>query len=690
MWDLFVSLIKTMFALFDRLIAWVIDQAYNLLMLIADTNIFANQAIEAFGNRIYALLALFMLFKLTFSLVNYLIYPDEFTGKEKGGKKLILNVLLVLLFIPSFPILFKQAYNLQEIILKNHVLEQVVFGYPLQSATGNISENGEQNQNNPMGTLSFEVFTAFFQPNENVVPNCSSIYSIVQDDPNDVKFPENCESQLQSILGNKGMSNLREALVSKNVDSLLSWELISAKESGEFVFNYKWLISTAVGVVVALIMIIFCVDVSIRAVKLGFLELIAPIPIVSYIDPKSGKDGIFKKWLTTVIKTFLDLFIRLIGIFFAIYIISLLARYPMESISTGEPVTNPFVKIFIIIGALLFAKQLPNLISDITGVKFDSGMFTLNPMKKIGGAPLLGGAAAAGMTVAGAGIAGGAKALGRLGWAGLSRIPIGGKDQAQERFQYNLEKAKGTFMDHMTAGKDVALQRFKTAGIAGSEKVADVDGVGKVLAKRRADEAKLMKRELIKKGEKIAQKVQEAKKRDPNIKKSDILFSSPKYRQSYENLDKAKKTMYKAKDAVAIAQSRYAAAASRNDQAEMAHWEEQYKKAVQISGKAAGKYEDLKKYHEEIRKLYPSDAKIEDAYDAYEKWNSEVEAPTLESYTPITEPSAPPTPPTGGGMGATPPKSNDLPKIDPDTGYVLNDSGLYVPPNDKKNENSEK
>lgn len=122
-------------------------------------------------------------------------------------------------------------------------------------------------------------------------------------------------------------------------------------------------------------------DVAVRIIKLYFLRLIAPIPIISYIDPIKG-EGIFKKWLSNVGKTYADLFIRLIAIFFAIFIIQQVATQPALKDFNGNPIDNPFVIIFIIIGALMFAKQFPNLIQDITGISLD-GKMQLNPFKKI-------------------------------------------------------------------------------------------------------------------------------------------------------------------------------------------------------------------------------------------------------------------------------------------------------------------
>ena len=75
--------------------------------------------------------------------------------------------------------------------------------------------------------------------------------------------------------------------------------------------DYKFVFSTVVGVVVVLLLINFCMDVGLRSIKLSFLQLVAPIPILSYVDPKSGKDGLFKKWYEMCFKTFLSLFIRI-------------------------------------------------------------------------------------------------------------------------------------------------------------------------------------------------------------------------------------------------------------------------------------------------------------------------------------------------------------------------------------------
>ena len=155
--------------------------------------------------------------------------------------------------------------------------------------------------------------------------------------------------------------------------------IATTPENDAFIIDYKYLFSTVLGVVVVLLLVSFCFDVALRSIKLAFLQLVAPIPIISYVDPKSGKDGMFKKWYEMCFKTYISLFIRLLAIYFAAYIISRIDR--MVDIVDGSYVSNLLVKIFIIIGALMFAKQLPKILEGL-GIKLDGG-FTLNPLKKI-------------------------------------------------------------------------------------------------------------------------------------------------------------------------------------------------------------------------------------------------------------------------------------------------------------------
>ncbi len=400
-----VEILRNIFSYLDIMVAWVIDQIYKLIMLIADTNLFGEKAIKAFSTRIYALLAIIMLFKIAFSLITFLVNPEEFHSKEKGGKKLITHVMIVLVSLILSPYFFTLLYDLQGLLLKNHVVDRIILG------VGHTEENEDK-----LGkALSFSVFSSFFSPNTEIrgMEKCEGIYFAG-------KVNDDCKNLVNSASKNQAGDLLAAAVEEKRVSYLFDGVLMAVKKDDGFLFDYKILISTVVGAIVAYILIGIAIDISVRAIKLGFLQLIAPIPIISFLDPKSSKDGVFRKWLSNVMKTFLDLFIRLAAVFFSIFIISLLTSTDTE-ISLIGTIRHPIFSIFIILGALIFAGQLPKLISDLTGIKFDGDM-SLNPLKKITSSPFagaaIGGAVGAGASMLGAGMA--ARAAGANKWKTLA------------------------------------------------------------------------------------------------------------------------------------------------------------------------------------------------------------------------------------------------------------------------------
>ncbi|MBO5095523.1 MAG: hypothetical protein J6B98_01445 [Bacilli bacterium] len=357
MGDFFITdLLRNIFFGLDKIVYWFIQVVYTIFMEIANTTIFSNEIFNEFENKVYALLGIFMLFKVSFSVLSYIVNPDEFTDKSKGMNKLITNILISLVLIIGVPIIFTQAMEIQQIILKDDVIPKL-----FSSAEAQIYISSQDSDDG--SDMALWAFSAFYSPETDF----NSLSEIFRDDVN--------------------RRNANET---------------------DYAVEYYWFLSTVAGVVIALLLISFCFDVALRSIKLGFLQMIAPIPIISRIDPKKGNE-IFNKWVKNCISTYLDLFIRLAGIFFAIYIIKLIKQSGFTDVVTGESATHTYTKltfVFIIMGALMFAKQLPKLIKDITGFDMGGGNFTLNPWKKINQVPLVGKAASLLTAAAGGAIAG--------------------------------------------------------------------------------------------------------------------------------------------------------------------------------------------------------------------------------------------------------------------------------------------
>ena len=416
MW--FTKLIKQFFFWIDKIVFNFISEIYDLLITIARTSVLSQADIADMADRIYKLLAIFMIFKVTLSLITYVVNPDDFSDKTKGVSKLGTNIIISLAMLILVPYVFSYAYQIQTIILEDNSLATLIFGTGTYEDENGVEKKKTSFLNTAGDDMAFVTLGAFISPNYSVgeLHECTILYD------GNGKFDNTCYDALKDLTTDENfpeqtLINYKAAMEHENLGMLLRQDLVLAtdEKNDQFIFDYKFIFSTVVGVVIILLLITFCMDVAVRSLKLAMLQLIAPIPIISYVDPKSGKDGLFKKWYEMCFKTYLSLFVRLLALYFAVYIISRVADMKLIDVVDGSQKSGFLLSVFIIIGALMFAKQLPKILEGL-GIKLDGdGKFFLNPLKKfdeqtLGGKRLTG--AAGGMA---AGLIGGRGVAGRLG-----------------------------------------------------------------------------------------------------------------------------------------------------------------------------------------------------------------------------------------------------------------------------------
>lgn len=120
-------------------------------------------------------------------------------------------------------------------------------------------------------------------------------------------------------------------------------------------------LSLIVGLVITVYLVFICVDVVIRSLKLLLLQLIAPVAVISYIDPK---DKIFNEWGKMYLSTYADIFIKLFSIGFVMNLMEIVIN-----------IKTPGWSLFYIIGLLIFIKAIPTMINKIFGIDVSSGSF---------------------------------------------------------------------------------------------------------------------------------------------------------------------------------------------------------------------------------------------------------------------------------------------------------------------------
>lgn len=411
------DILNSILTFFDRIVYGLISTLYELLIYLANLDLFGMSTITSsttpneniivnFSSRIYALLGIFMLFKISFSILQYMVNPDDFSDKGKGFGKLVTNVLVSLVLIITVPYIFQKAYQIQGIILADNTLGKLILG---QSNSENVAEgstNAEMAED-----LQFLVYGTFFSVKTDVLPSCESgpvlgTKAMAQN--------RECLDDLAELLPD-GANKLGDFFTADNPDRRFDafGEVVNTKNGdNQYVFNYMPVISTIAGGFIVVMLLSFCFDVAVRIIKLGFLEIIAPIPIISYMDPKqSSKDGMLGKWGKECLSTYLSLFIRIAIIYFAFFVIDLVANQLLASPSDQIYLNNQapeglmavFVQVMVILGVLLFAKEVPKLLENLIPGMSGSGNFNINPIKKIKESPLAAGVVGG---VVGAGVGG--------------------------------------------------------------------------------------------------------------------------------------------------------------------------------------------------------------------------------------------------------------------------------------------
>ena len=144
-----------------------------------------------------------------------------------------------------------------------------------------------------------------------------------------------------------------------------------------YVYNYMFVLTFLCGAAITYVLFSFGIDIAVRMVELAILQILAPMFIATYIDPKSAKTGPFHKWLTTVGKTYASLFIKLAALSLMLLFVSLLNGGLKQDI-------HGFNKLILLFAILIFAKKAPSWIGGMIGVDGEgSGLGGLGIGKKL-------------------------------------------------------------------------------------------------------------------------------------------------------------------------------------------------------------------------------------------------------------------------------------------------------------------
>ena len=370
--------------IFDIPTFFLLSMVFQLFFNVTTVEIFSGEFLMNFYGRVQVILGVFMLFQLSMTIIKGIVDPDSINDKKTGVSNLIRRIatalIMLVLLVPirynnpsneyerqlnNNGILFGTLYSLQYRIIKNNTLGKIVFGN--ESEENNFSgNNSASNLKKASNRFVGSIIRTFYRIN-------------LKDDDGDVTNHADwmCDDDSSGWPDGAFEAYTDEDAKPYEVISLVD---DACKSPKRFVLAYTPLLPAIVAVILSILILSFTLDVAIRTIKLGVLKLVAPIPIISYMDPKGSKDSAFNSWVKQLTSTYLDLFIRLLIIYFVVYLAMEISQNGLvvrdaAAAKESNTIIWLFTKLVIYIGLFAFAKQAPKFLKDIFGIKDDGAGF---------------------------------------------------------------------------------------------------------------------------------------------------------------------------------------------------------------------------------------------------------------------------------------------------------------------------
>ena len=423
------NFVRTIASSLSFCVYFLLGLMYQIFFNVASAQLFESETIKNFYGRVQLIIGVFMVFKLAITILQGIMDPEKFMGNKEGFGTIITRVVVALImlavivpinvpdvqnansyekYINNNGLLFGTLYSLQDRILSGNTLGRLILGTTDTSedpdAVDQTGKTEAQIQQEKLvqsaNIFSSTILKGFLRIN--LVPEDERV-----DD--DETNPENwyCGDHLTddhrtvidmyNQLDISPIVLLSDPVVKAKCNfnwqaSVPGLKLIAGKSKYLFAFNF--ILALIVGAIFLVLLVAFTVDIAIRSIKLAILRLLAPIPIISYIEPKSAKDGMFASWVKALTSTYLDLFLRLAIVYFVIFIIQDMMVNGIIIDQAGG-IVGITSCIFIWIGLFFFARMAPKFIKDILGLKGPgmsniglSGMLSAAGAIRQGGTPL--------------------------------------------------------------------------------------------------------------------------------------------------------------------------------------------------------------------------------------------------------------------------------------------------------------
>jgi len=338
--------------------------SYNIFYAVSQIDLFGGGTAgatlyETISQRIYMVLSIIMVFIFAYQLIMLIIDPD---GKGKGAmSQVVKDTLISIVLLIVLPLVYRYMAMFQFHVLENNTIGAIITGT-------NGASSGDPGKN-----VAIMVYLAFYHPK-------GTDYNTFFYENGKIKSSaeEDCLAQTAAADGEEHTKTCNlyvEAISEWSGDggwiASLTWKRQKLRNWVFDTMDYYPLLSSIAGLAVAYVFFIYAIDIGTRAVKLGVLQLISPIPVILRIFPQTKKS--FDTWFDHMKKTYLELFVRVAVIFFALEVIKMVPTFiavifQSQDSSTAGLLTKSFATVILILGILKFGQDAPTLFKELFSV----------------------------------------------------------------------------------------------------------------------------------------------------------------------------------------------------------------------------------------------------------------------------------------------------------------------------------
>lgn len=348
------GLLRKLLAYICKPIYKFIPNVYSIFYNIANTRLFqeGDTTVQQLSANIYVLVSVVMLFAFSVTILSAIVNPDLLSDKKKGVAAIFKRSIIGLVLIVVIPFAFDEMYKIQENVMDNNLIEKIIVGSDFKCREG---EEGECEKGGNGGQV--------------IAGNLIS--SVLYPIDDEVEISEDLNESYSDMV-RKDIKNI--GIIAKNINITTDGD---TKNWGKFdddnyAFQFDGLIAIVAGIATCYILLLYAIDMAVRVFKLTFLELTAPISIVAYM---ASGEKVLNSWGKEVMKTFLDVFVRIAAMAIYLFFISSLASY-LNTVDKGNHDWSFTLKALLIVGMLIFVKQLPDYVNKVFGtdIKLKGGI----------------------------------------------------------------------------------------------------------------------------------------------------------------------------------------------------------------------------------------------------------------------------------------------------------------------------